>query len=491
MGVSVLRETAGPPSCILGRMARWSQGSKSAGATWCRRRSALGEESCGGPIPLSKIPNHCQLKRYLPKNAEDASALILTLLVIVLLSSIVTSFLSSTRTEQTATRNYTSKTQAEMLASSATQQAMANLQAAFNGNGNGTAIVVSQPGAIGKYFVSSAGLSGNKTDLFFTASFTNANGTVNMNNLSGPNSTGNTSGLSITGNASEDITVYCVDVREGGNKTIGRIAYYVDDEGTKVNLNSASSNRSSLNVGNSKPLSLYGANLSANLTTFDSIVSGNNTGTSNIKTWTHFFRPEQAVGARVFTGNAALALASISTTVPSGGNSTFTKTPWGTDRIYINTLSTNATDGTGNASVRSIYEALTGKNATTGASSNSTYGATGQVLSKIYGGNFSTKYTDIGVKQIAANMLQMRDSNTSSANASFGYNGSLLGSNGTNTPSEYIGYAPYPIITELGISVQVGAYNHGAWPYLLNLYFCPTIEISNPYPQPYRPAERS
>jgi type II secretory pathway component PulK len=91
------------------------------------------------------------LKRYLPKNAEDASALILTLLVIVLLSTIVTSFLSSTRTEQTATRNYTSKTQAEMLATRATQQAMAALQSAFNGNGNGTAIVTSQPGAIGKY----------------------------------------------------------------------------------------------------------------------------------------------------------------------------------------------------------------------------------------------------------------------------------------------------------------------------------------------------
>ena len=91
------------------------------------------------------------MKRQFPKNPEDASALILTLLVIVLLSTIVTSFLSTSRTEQTATRNYTSKTQAEQFAASATQQAMATMQVALN-TGNGTAIVVSQPGAIGKYF---------------------------------------------------------------------------------------------------------------------------------------------------------------------------------------------------------------------------------------------------------------------------------------------------------------------------------------------------
>ena len=446
------------------------------------------------------------MKHYLPKNAEDASALILTLLVIVLLSTVVTSFLSSTRTEQTATRNYTSKTQAEQFATSATQQAMATLQSAFNGNGTGTAIVVSQPGAIGKYFGASSGLTGNKTDLFFTASSTNANGTVNMNNLSGPNSTVNTSGISITGNASEDITVYCVDVKNSsGNQTIGRIAYYIDDEGTKVNLNSASSNRSTLNVGNARPLSLFGANLSANLTTFDSIVSGNNTGTRNIKTWTHFFRPEQAVGAGVFTGNAALALASVSTTVPSGGNSTFTKTPWGTDRIYINTLSTNATDGTGDAAVESIYEAFTGKNATTGAASNSTYGATGQMLSKIYGGNFSTKYTDIGVKQIAANILQMRDPNTATVNASFSYQGPLIGgypipvltydAKGNDQvdgiPTGYLGYAPYPIITEVGVAVGLaGRWMSSAYGYT-RLSFHPTIEITNPYPYDYNPAVKA
>ena len=189
------------------------------------------------------------MKRYLPKNAEDASALILTLLVIVLLSTIVTSFLSSTRTEQTATRNYTSKTQAEMLASSATQQAMAALQSAFNGNGNGTAIVTSQPGGITKYFFRNGNCTQNPTaNLFFTTNSTNANGTVNMNNLA--NSTNSTIAGLITGNVSENISVYRVDVKDSsGNQTIGRIAYYVDDEGTKINLNSLAGNKTTLNAG--------------------------------------------------------------------------------------------------------------------------------------------------------------------------------------------------------------------------------------------------
>ena len=91
------------------------------------------------------------MKRYLPKNAEDASALILTLLVIVLLSAIVTSFLSSTRTEQTATRNYTSKVKAEMFATTATQQAMAKIQQGFTvGTGN-TTVITTQPGAIWQF----------------------------------------------------------------------------------------------------------------------------------------------------------------------------------------------------------------------------------------------------------------------------------------------------------------------------------------------------
>ena len=422
------------------------------------------------------------MKHYLPKNTEDGAALIITLLIVVLLTTISVSFFSTTRTEQTATRNYTAKTNAEQFATMATQQAMATLQKAFNGNATGTGVVVSQPGAIHKYFFSNGTCTnpGNATtNLFFSSNSTNANGTMDMNNLTANSSI---SGL-ITGNNSDKITVYSVNVKDNsGNKTIGRIAYYIDDEGTKVNLNSASSNRSTLNVGDSRPLSLFGADLSANLAQLDQVTGGTSVSNNNISTWAHFFRNEQAIGAGIFSSNQTNKLAFISTLPTSSGNSTLAKTPWGTDRIFINSLSTNATDGTGDASVTSIFTALNDSN-----------------LRNIYGGNFSQKYTDIGVKQIAANILQMRQlsslatiMNTSTVNASFSYNGTLIGGKsliGGNylvdaIPTEYLGYAPYPVINEVSVVASLALETSSGLSRLrphLNI----TVELFNPYSVPF------
>jgi hypothetical protein len=147
----------------------------------------------------------------------------------------------------------------------------------------------------------------------------------------------------------------------------------------------------------------------------------------------------------------------------------FTKTPWGTNRLFINTLSTNATNGTGDASVNTIHAALT----------NST-------LTAIFGSDFAAKYTSVGVKQIAANMLQMRDPNTATVNASFSYQGPLIGSrtiNSTSTnstthiPSEYLGFAPYPVVSEVSFDV---IYVNGN-PFL-RPYIRANVELYNPYP---------
>jgi hypothetical protein len=142
----------------------------------------------------------------------------------------------------------------------------------------------------------------------------------------------------------------------------------------------------------------------------------------------------------------------------------FTKTPWGTDRLFINTLSTNAIDGTGDASVNTIHAALT----------NST-------LSSIFGGNFATKYTSIGVKQIAANMLQMRDPNTATVNASFSYQGPLIGSStlnaSTSIPQEYLGFAPYPVVSEASMDVT-----YSNPPPYFRPYVRVNVELYNPYP---------
>jgi hypothetical protein len=186
-------------------------------------------------------------------------------------------------------------------------------------------------------------------------------------------------------------------------------------------------------------------------------------------------------------------------------------TPWGTQRIAINTLSTNATNGSGDASVESIFQALTGLNSTivngttTYTASNSTYGLTGRGLQNVFGGNFATKYTSIGVKQIAANMLQMRNPNTNSINASFSYTGPLIGSGNLSgeLPAEYLGYAPYLVISEIGMSACLASTYGGGTSYTyfdpatnatitvpvnqadFGLKLQPVIELYNPYPVPF------
>jgi hypothetical protein len=422
------------------------------------------------------------LKRYLPKNAEDASALILTLLVIVLLSTIVTSFLSSTRTEQTATRNYTSKTQADMLASSATQQAMANLQAAFNGNGNGTAIVTSQPGGITKYFFRNGNCTQNPTaNLFFTTNSTNANGTVNMNNLD--NSTNTTISGLITGNSSEAITVARVDVRDSsGNQTIGRIAYYVDDEGTKINLNSLAGNKTTLNAGYGKAQSLSGvvsstingsANFTGNLTVVDAIINGtassNNTSITN---WTSFFRPEQAQPS--FSINSS-QIKHYSAAPLSDFHLKYT--PWGTQRLFIND------EPVSDNGVTNVFSALSGRDASgsvASPTSTNPYEINGTALRNIFNGTFSDKYSINGTLQIAANMLQMRDKNTVDNN--FYWRGAILGSaNMTNgIPQSYFAHTPFTIINEVAIQPEQDISNN-------TLNICVYVELWAPYYNGFSP----
>ena len=410
--------------------------------------------------------------------SASGSALVLVLLITALLATVAVSFLSTSRIEQIAAKNFTRQNAAAGLAEMATQQAMAKIQQGFTVNGTGATIITTQPGAIWQYTFSSGTCNAvtgkNPVELFST------NGTINanLNNLQNP---GNTSALTsnnsnnaktITGNASELILVPMENITSNGT-VIGRVAYFVDDEGTKINLNSSTGDRTVLNAANPRPFSLdsltsFSWGNTFNSTLFSNVINGigsSNNSSSDSKNWSYFYRPEQlfSLGVGLNASNTPAALFSTAmSSANSTANMTHLLTPWGTQRIEINTLSTNATDGNGTASVNTIHAVLT----------NST-------LTAIFGENFADKYTSIGVKQIAANMLQMRDPNTFSINASGNYSGALLGGtdlDANNIPREYLGYAPYPVISEIGFSCAFG-YNIG-----IKISVQPTIELYNPYP---------
>jgi len=88
------------------------------------------------------------------------------------------------------------------------------------------------------------------------------------------------------------------------------------------------------------------------------------------------------------------------------------------------------------------------------------------------------------VKQIAANMLQMRDPNTATVNASFSYRGPLIGSASLDAdktiPQEYLGFAPYPVVSE--VSMDVCYNNSGGNNTYLRPYVRVNVELYNPYP---------
>jgi Tfp pilus assembly protein PilX len=90
-------------------------------------------------------------------HSVSGSALVLTLLITALLATIVVSFLSTSRVEQMAARNFSRQNAAAGLAESATQQAMAQIQLGFNTPANMTATtqVLSPPNQVRSTNISS------------------------------------------------------------------------------------------------------------------------------------------------------------------------------------------------------------------------------------------------------------------------------------------------------------------------------------------------
>lgn len=442
-----------------------------------------------------------------PSSSSSGSALILTLLITALLATIAVSFLSTSRVEQIAAKNFSRQNAASGLAELATQQAMAKIQQGFktinattgSSSGNTTQIVTTQPGRITKYFFLNGNCTSNATTNLYST-----NGTVraDLNNLQNPENTtqvrGNNSDnqtFTITGNASNRLIVNMEDITSNGT-LIGRVAYYTDDELTKININGATDNRTTLNVSTARSMSLS-AITTGNLSTFRSIVDGTITNnTSNLTNWGYFFRKEQADKVTGFTGSQ---MSNISTAPLSDFHLKYT--PWGTRRLHINDEPLNATG------VNNVYEALAGLNATTGipSANPNQYEINGWALRNIYGQTFNDKYgqnwswtgnmsrtantTVNGLKQTIANMLQMRTPGSHDVSVVQGsYAGPVISENGTATfpPTGYYADIPAGCINEFGFKINYKDFDEGPGMRRgIILYPMPIIELvfasSNPY----------
>jgi len=395
------------------------------------------------------------IKRFLKNSqSESGSALILVLLITALLATITVSFLSTSRVEQIAAKNFSRQNAAAGLAELATQQAMGKIQQGFTANGTGTTVITTQPGAIRQFVFQNGSCSEPSPVNLYSE---NGTAGADMNNLQNPSNTSQVRGnnsdnqtFSITGNATNRLIVKMEDIYSN-SKLIGRIAYYVDDELTKININASTDNRTTLNVSIPRHMSLS-AFTGSNLTTFRNIIDGNGSSTSNMTNWGYFFRKEQADKILGFNGNQ---MSNISTAPLSDFHLKYT--PWGARRLHINDEPLNS------AGVENVFSALSS-----------------QHLTDIYGQNFNDKYgqswswtgnygqsantTVNGLKQTIANMLQMRTPGShNTAIVTSSYTGPVISENGSSAfpPTGYFAYIPSATINEIGIQIIYQDYDEG------------------------------
>jgi hypothetical protein len=185
-------------------------------------------------------------KRFRAISQERGVALILTLAMLALVTLLVIAFVTSMRIESMGSKNYNSVVMARELVNGAIDQAVAQIRLATPSrlpNGNAVVNYVTYPG--GAYVNN----NGNLTQYPLYSGPTSADQT-NLN--SGLWITGgtNSSGEFLPNNANSAINVGWLYVDNAGNvysppspgfgnPLVGRIAYWVDDEASKINVNTA------------------------------------------------------------------------------------------------------------------------------------------------------------------------------------------------------------------------------------------------------------
>lgn len=390
--------------------------------------------------------------RHSPVSGEESAvALVLTLLVVAMLTVVVVGFTTVSRLEQSAARNMTYQASAEQLAQLATGRAMQRLSEAMEAAA-AAPMFSTQPGQIN--------LFGAPPERLYSS----GGATTNVNRFT-------TNGL-ITGNPSDNITVGVETVDDSAGNPLGRIAFYIDDESTKIAVNQATgaSNNRTLNPQWPRPFAIQGANgvNAVRAGNFNGILTSAANNASNSSNWTYFFTPEQL---RVpLTAEPLAQLTVALETNPAAMNTT----PWGAQKIRINQIA--VTD----QGVQELAQALSDPN-----------------LAQVFGQTFADKYTPTGLQQLAANMLQLRTDHWRGAPIFGGVDAVLgtsqLGGNVTATPdsgtfkrtngipSTHFGYVPFPMLSEVGVSFVYGWESTDR----LTVRIFLECELFNPFPIDY------
>jgi hypothetical protein len=241
-----------------------------------------------------------------PQQPSHGVALVLTLLVVAMLTVVLVSFNAITRTEQAAARNYTKHAVGYRVAAAGEQQAIALLQNTLTNTNN---LIVTQPGrAI--YWDNNGAQQIVELSSASIGSGSSGDATLNFKVTSGTAT--NWSAIS-SNNSPSYFSAPWVNITDNAGQLVGRYAFWIDDNGSRLNLNFATTNaRSSFYPTNARPLNAmrldFGppATASGNIVAFTNNLRGLPAALSYVgapsmttnrsphtPTWGYFLLPEQ------------------------------------------------------------------------------------------------------------------------------------------------------------------------------------------------------
>lgn len=359
---------------------------------------------------------------------ENGASLIVTLLVIVLIATIITGFVTATRIEQQASRNFTYQNIAEQMAHQGIRHAIAQLNSA----GFNSPQLITQPGR--------AFTNQTPTPLS-SSSLPNASAT--MFNL-------NEGQVFHTNNGTNFFTAAFVPSLATNSATVttnGRFAYWIDDDGSKANLNAMSVNqRPSYFPTNSRPFSAasFGTSVAEG---FSNVFANTNATTP----WSYFFSPQQIVTFQgVGTNNVKPLAYEI-----AGSDLNLTN--------LIPALTNNSINLTANLSTATSGQVRFPRNFLTNASGaeNLTSEIDNLIETRIdrpditnrFGSGFADKYTQEVLRQIVVNIndYNLATGTTANPGLTATTGGGNLDSEGI--PSEYSGLKRFIHLNEIATQV--------------------------------------
>jgi len=337
------------------------------------------------------------MKNFLHRRlvSERGIALVMTLAILVMVTMLVVAFAVSMRVESMGAKNFNTMIQARQLAQGAVDQAVGQIRSATPFQG----IYVTMPGAI--YWRNNLG---NWTNVQLYTPYVATAGSNDMN-----------AGNWITGSSGPQIFVGWSNqwvVVSGTTTQYSRYAYWVDDESTKVNVNTAGTRSSDPNGYTTAAVDLtvmFSSSKQQAITNFI-VTSGRPFDTldciQQATNPTPILQPDESANQFYLTA------------VSSSPD----RTPWGTKRLNLSSIGTN----TPATAIGSIAAKLSESG-----------------MTNLFGFNrtFFTKYPS--VQQIAANIFDYINTNNIPTDS---------GSWSDPTPPAYLGLKMTPYLNELVIS---------------------------------------